>query len=135
MWQCRVGGGVPESRHRICGCGVRVWLDGPNDGLCNGPHFGLPFEARGFRWAGGGGARLRVWSSRGWRGTIGPDVPELQSALSQQEFAQQQFAQPKFAQPRGKLWKILWRAIVGIIAGFLTGKIMSGAGYGILHDM
>jgi uncharacterized membrane protein YeaQ/YmgE (transglycosylase-associated protein family) len=30
---------------------------------------------------------------------------------------------------------ILWWAIVGIIAGFLTGKIMSGAGYGILHDM
>jgi len=31
--------------------------------------------------------------------------------------------------------EILWWAIVGIIAGFLTGKIMSGAGYGILHDM
>jgi len=30
---------------------------------------------------------------------------------------------------------ILWWAIVGIIAGYLTGKIMSGAGYGILHDM
>lgn len=30
---------------------------------------------------------------------------------------------------------LLWWAIVGIIAGFLTGKIMSGAGYGILHDM
>ena len=29
----------------------------------------------------------------------------------------------------------LWWAIVGIIAGFITGKIMSGAGYGILHDM
>jgi len=31
--------------------------------------------------------------------------------------------------------ELLWWAIVGIIAGFLTGKIMSGAGYGILHDM
>jgi uncharacterized membrane protein YeaQ/YmgE (transglycosylase-associated protein family) len=31
--------------------------------------------------------------------------------------------------------EFLWWAIVGIIAGFLTGKIMSGAGYGILHDM
>jgi uncharacterized membrane protein YeaQ/YmgE (transglycosylase-associated protein family) len=30
---------------------------------------------------------------------------------------------------------ILWWAIVGVIAGFLTGKIMSGRGYGILHDM
>jgi hypothetical protein len=30
---------------------------------------------------------------------------------------------------------ILWWAIVGIVAGFLTGKIMSGAGYGILHDI
>jgi uncharacterized membrane protein YeaQ/YmgE (transglycosylase-associated protein family) len=30
---------------------------------------------------------------------------------------------------------ILWWAIVGTIAGFLTGKIMSGSGYGILHDM
>jgi len=45
MWQCRVGGGVPESRHRICGCGVRVWLDGPNDGLCNRPHFGMPLNS------------------------------------------------------------------------------------------
>jgi len=31
--------------------------------------------------------------------------------------------------------EILWWVIVGIIAGFLTGKIMSGSGYGILHDM
>ena len=31
--------------------------------------------------------------------------------------------------------EFLWWAIVGIIAGFITGKIMSGAGYGILHDM
>lgn len=31
--------------------------------------------------------------------------------------------------------ELLWWAIVGVIAGFLTGKIMSGTGYGILHDM
>ena len=31
--------------------------------------------------------------------------------------------------------EILWWAIVGILAGFLTGKIMSGEGYGVLHDM
>ena len=31
--------------------------------------------------------------------------------------------------------EFLWWAIVGILAGFITGKIMSGEGYGILHDM
>ncbi len=31
--------------------------------------------------------------------------------------------------------EFLWWAIVGVIAGFITGKIMSGAGYGVLHDM
>jgi len=31
--------------------------------------------------------------------------------------------------------EFLWWAIVGVIAGFITGKIMSGEGYGILHDM
>jgi len=31
--------------------------------------------------------------------------------------------------------EFLWWAIVGILAGFITGKIMSGEGYGVLHDM
>lgn len=30
---------------------------------------------------------------------------------------------------------IIWWIIVGIIAGWLTGKIMSGGGYGALMDM
>ncbi|MDR5729883.1 MAG: GlsB/YeaQ/YmgE family stress response membrane protein [Terriglobia bacterium] len=30
---------------------------------------------------------------------------------------------------------ILWWIIVGIIAGWITGKIMSGGGYGVLMDM
>jgi uncharacterized membrane protein YeaQ/YmgE (transglycosylase-associated protein family) len=30
---------------------------------------------------------------------------------------------------------ILWWLIVGVIAGWLTGKIMRGAGYGILMDI
>jgi len=30
---------------------------------------------------------------------------------------------------------ILWWAIVGLIAGWLTGKIMKGAGYGVLMDI
>lgn len=30
---------------------------------------------------------------------------------------------------------IIWWIIVGIIAGWLTGKIMSGGGYGIFMDM
>lgn len=30
---------------------------------------------------------------------------------------------------------ILWWIIVGIIAGWITGKIMSGGGYGIFMDM
>lgn len=30
---------------------------------------------------------------------------------------------------------ILWWIIVGIIAGWITGKIMSGGGYGALMDM
>jgi uncharacterized membrane protein YeaQ/YmgE (transglycosylase-associated protein family) len=30
---------------------------------------------------------------------------------------------------------IIWWVIVGLIAGWLTGKIMSGGGYGALMDM
>jgi uncharacterized membrane protein YeaQ/YmgE (transglycosylase-associated protein family) len=30
---------------------------------------------------------------------------------------------------------ILWWIVVGIIAGWLTGKIMSGGGYGVFMDM
>ena len=30
---------------------------------------------------------------------------------------------------------IIWWIIVGIIAGWITGKIMSGGGYGALMDM
>ena len=30
---------------------------------------------------------------------------------------------------------IIWWIIVGIIAGWITGKIMSGGGYGVLMDM
>ncbi len=30
---------------------------------------------------------------------------------------------------------ILWWIIVGIIAGWITGKIMSGGGYGVIMDM
>jgi len=65
-----------------------------------------------------------VWSIRGWRGTIAPDVPELQSALSQQEFAHGNLRNRNF-HTKGEAMEILWWAIVGIIAGFLTGKIMS----------
>ncbi|GAC1691132.1 MAG: GlsB/YeaQ/YmgE family stress response membrane protein [Gemmatimonadaceae bacterium] len=30
---------------------------------------------------------------------------------------------------------LLWWLIVGIIAGWLTGKIMKGSGYGVLMDL
>jgi hypothetical protein len=30
---------------------------------------------------------------------------------------------------------MIWTIIVGIIAGFLAGKIMKGSGYGILLDL
>ena len=30
---------------------------------------------------------------------------------------------------------IIWWIIVGIIAGWITGKIMSGGGYGVFMDM
>jgi uncharacterized membrane protein YeaQ/YmgE (transglycosylase-associated protein family) len=30
---------------------------------------------------------------------------------------------------------ILWWIIVGLIAGFMTGKIMKGSGYGVLGDI
>ncbi len=30
---------------------------------------------------------------------------------------------------------ILWWIIVGLIAGFITGKIMKGSGYGVLMDI
>jgi uncharacterized membrane protein YeaQ/YmgE (transglycosylase-associated protein family) len=30
---------------------------------------------------------------------------------------------------------MIWTIIVGIIAGFLAGKIMKGSGYGILMDL
>jgi uncharacterized membrane protein YeaQ/YmgE (transglycosylase-associated protein family) len=30
---------------------------------------------------------------------------------------------------------IIWWIIVGLIAGFLTGKIMKGSGYGVLGDI
>ncbi|MHB1936758.1 MAG: GlsB/YeaQ/YmgE family stress response membrane protein [Acidobacteriaceae bacterium] len=30
---------------------------------------------------------------------------------------------------------ILWWIVVGIIAGWITGKIMSGGGYGVFMDM
>lgn len=30
---------------------------------------------------------------------------------------------------------IIWWIIVGIIAGWITGKIMSGGGYGVLMDI
>jgi len=62
----------------------------------------------------------------GWRGTIAPDVPNLQSALSQQNLHTAICATEIFT-TKGEAMEILWWAIVGIIAGFLTGKIMSGA--------
>lgn len=30
---------------------------------------------------------------------------------------------------------LIWWAVVGLIAGWATGKIMSGKGYGMLHDI
>jgi uncharacterized membrane protein YeaQ/YmgE (transglycosylase-associated protein family) len=36
---------------------------------------------------------------------------------------------------RGKAMHILWWAIVGLIAGWVTGKIMKGSGYGPLMDI
>jgi uncharacterized membrane protein YeaQ/YmgE (transglycosylase-associated protein family) len=30
---------------------------------------------------------------------------------------------------------ILWWIIVGLIAGFITGKIMKGSGYGVIGDV
>ncbi|HXT17215.1 MAG TPA: GlsB/YeaQ/YmgE family stress response membrane protein [Gemmatimonadaceae bacterium] len=30
---------------------------------------------------------------------------------------------------------MIWMIIVGIIAGFLAGKVMNGSGYGILMDL
>ena len=30
---------------------------------------------------------------------------------------------------------ILWWIIVGLVAGFLTGKIMKGTGYGVIGDI
>ena len=30
---------------------------------------------------------------------------------------------------------ILWWILVGLIAGFLTGKLMKGSGYGVLMDI
>ena len=30
---------------------------------------------------------------------------------------------------------MLWAIIIGILAGFLAGKIMNGSGYGILMDL
>jgi uncharacterized membrane protein YeaQ/YmgE (transglycosylase-associated protein family) len=30
---------------------------------------------------------------------------------------------------------LLWSAIIGIIAGWLAGKIMSGGGYGLIGDL
>jgi uncharacterized membrane protein YeaQ/YmgE (transglycosylase-associated protein family) len=36
---------------------------------------------------------------------------------------------------RGLDMFILWWIIVGIIAGWITGKIMSGGGYGVFMDM
>ncbi len=30
---------------------------------------------------------------------------------------------------------ILWWIVVGLIAGWLTGKIMKGAGYGVIGDI
>ena len=36
---------------------------------------------------------------------------------------------------RGLDMFILWWIVVGIIAGWITGKIMSGGGYGVFMDM
>jgi len=30
---------------------------------------------------------------------------------------------------------MIWMIVVGIIAGFLAGKVMNGSGYGLLMDM
>jgi uncharacterized membrane protein YeaQ/YmgE (transglycosylase-associated protein family) len=30
---------------------------------------------------------------------------------------------------------LIWWAVVGLIAGWATGKIMSGEGYGVVHDI
>jgi len=30
---------------------------------------------------------------------------------------------------------LIWEIVIGILAGFLAGKIMRGAGYGILMDL
>src|SRR4029077_16495322 len=32
-------------------------------------------------------------------------------------------------------WVILWWSVVGIIAGWMTGKIMKGSGYGVIWDL
>jgi uncharacterized membrane protein YeaQ/YmgE (transglycosylase-associated protein family) len=37
--------------------------------------------------------------------------------------------------PKEKTMHILWWIIVGLVAGFLTGKIMKGAGYGVIGDI
>lgn len=33
------------------------------------------------------------------------------------------------------MFAILWWIIIGLIAGFITGKIMKGSGYGVLGDI
>jgi uncharacterized membrane protein YeaQ/YmgE (transglycosylase-associated protein family) len=43
--------------------------------------------------------------------------------------------EPSLPHHPGGSMAILWWIIVGLIAGWLTGKIMSGGGYGVLMDI
>ena len=33
------------------------------------------------------------------------------------------------------MWHFIWFMIIGIIAGFLAGKIMTGRGFGLVGDL
>ena len=39
--------------------------------------------------------------------------------------------------PAGRIvmWHFIWFMIIGIIAGFLAGKIMTGRGFGLVGDL
>ena len=59
MRQRGAGRGFPESRHRLRGGGSGVRPHGPDDGVCDRPHLGLPLESRRLGGLGGGQAISR----------------------------------------------------------------------------
>jgi uncharacterized membrane protein YeaQ/YmgE (transglycosylase-associated protein family) len=38
-------------------------------------------------------------------------------------------------QTRQPVFGLIWQIVIGILAGFLAGKIMRGRGYGVLMDL